>query len=170
MVAPLLLAAMGMQMMGAIGQYQSDKAQNKAQRALQAYNNTMTRLSDSINQNAITTNSILALETSVAQGLQIKENAIDASAQVEVDAAAAGVTGKSVNRVMMDVMRNASERENERQINLRNAKLEADQQRLNSRMGAEMQQDYSYLPKPKIGTYLLKGAMGATKTYMGAQQ
>lgn len=160
------MAMMGAKVLGAIGQYQADKARNKAERAWQAYSNTMTRLSDSVNQNAITSNAILAMETSVAQGLQIERNAIDASAQVENDAAAAGVTGRSVNRVMFGVMRNAAERENERQINLRNSRLETDQQRLNSRMSAEMQQDYTYLPKPKLASYLLGAASGAGQTYM----
>ncbi len=150
--------SLGMNIAGGIMSYQADKAANKAARALQAYNNAMTKLSDSINQNAITTNSILTLDASTAVGTEIRKNAISTQAQIETSAAAADVKGRSVNQAMFDVMRNGANREFERQQNLRNSFLAFDQERLNSRMASNMQQDYSYLPKPNFASYMLNAA------------
>lgn len=135
--------------------YQADKAQWKAQTAWQKYRNTMVNLSNSINQNAITQNEILAQQAFADQALKIKKGSLMSTARAEVAAAAAGVKGRSVNQAMLDVKRNAANREYERQVSFTNANLAFDQQRLQSKMSADMQQDYTYLPKPNSASYYL---------------
>jgi hypothetical protein len=153
-----IAANVGMNMLSAGQSYKADKAQYKASKAWQAYSNTMVRLSDAVNQNAITTNTLMAGDAFAEQALQIKRGSTMASAQVEVGAAAAGVKGRSVNQAMFDVQRNAAAREYERQQGFKNTMLAFDQQRLQSAMSAEMQQDYSYIPKPKAASYFLNAA------------
>lgn len=175
------IANIGMQVFGALGKgakdnagaiglsalytrqaqerYNADLLQWTAQKAWQNYSNTMVRLSDSVNQNAITTNEILSQRAFADQALKIKQGSMVAQARTEVAAAAAGVKGRSVNQAMFDVQRNAANRERERQDGFVAANLAFDQQRLQSSMGAQMQQDYSYLPKPKSSTYYLDAAI-----------
>lgn len=154
----MFAAQAAMSALSAASQYKADKAQAKAQQAFQKYRNTMTRLSDGVNQNAITTNELLMREASAEQGVQIAQQGLFDTARVEVSAAAAGVKGRSVNQTMLDTNRDIAVRERQRQVSLDNAMLAVDQQRLNSSMSAEMQQDYSYIPKPKAATYFLKFA------------
>lgn len=158
-------ANVGMNMLSAGQSYAADKAQYKASKAWQAYSNTMVRLSDAVNQNAITTNTLMAGDAFAEQALQIRKGGILASAQVETQAAAAGVKGRSVNQAMFDVQRNAAARESERQQSFKNTMLSFDQQRLQSSMSAEMQQDYSYIPKPKAASYILNAAMKSFSAY-----
>lgn len=154
-----IAANVGMNLLSGSASYSADKAQYAARKAWQDYSNKMTRLSDAVSQNAITTNQIMAADNLADQALQIKRGGILASAQVESQAAAAGVKGRSVNQAMFDVQRNAAARESERQTAFKNTMLAFDQQRLNSAMTAEMNQDYSYIPKPRAASYLLNAAM-----------
>ena len=124
-------------------------------RAWQNYSNTMVRLSDAVNQNAITTNEILSEQAFAEQAIGIKQSNILTEAQAQVTAAAAGVKGVSVDDVMLDINRNAAEAENKRQNDLAASRLSFDAQRQNSAMSAAQSQDYSYIPRPKLGSYLL---------------
>lgn len=166
----MMAAQAGMSFMQAGQQLAADKAQYKARKAWQTYSNTMVRLSDSMNQNAITTNEIIAQSAFAEQALGIKRSSILTQAKSEVAAAAAGVKGRSVNQSMIDIQRNAAARETERQTSLSNANLAFDQQRLQSRMSAEMQQDYTYLPKPNPATYYLNAAMQTAQSFMSMPQ
>lgn len=156
--------SLGLNLAGGYMSYQADKASAKAAKAWQAYSNTMARLSDGINQNAITTNEILSEQAFADQAIGIKQSNILTQAQAEVSAAAAGVKGISVDDVHRDINRNAAVAENQRQNNLVAARLSFDQQRLSSSMSAAMQQDYSYIPSPKLGSYLL----GAVQKSLGS--
>ena len=150
--------SVGLNFASAFGSYQADKAASKAARAWQAYSNTMLRLSDAVNQNAITTNEIFSMQSFADQAIGIKQSNILTTAQAEVSAAAAGVKGVSVDDVMRDINRTAAVAENQRQNDFAASQLAFDQQRQSSAMSAASQQDYSYLPKPKLGSYLLNAA------------
>ena len=162
----MLAAQTGMNFLQAGMQYDADKQQHKAQVAWQKYSNTMVRLSDAMNQNAITTNELLTQEAFANEAMKIKRGSLLTLAKVETAAAAAGTKGRSVNQAMLDVTRNAAVRESERQTSLRNANLAFDQQRLQSGMSAAMQLDYTYLPKPNAASYFLKAAASSMGTSM----
>jgi len=147
--------SLGLNLLGGYAQYNAAKTQAKAQRAWQQYSNTMVRLSDAVNQNAITTNEILSQQAFADQAINIKQSNILTEAQAQVSAAAAGVKGNSVDDVMLDINRNAANAENQRQNDLAASYLTFDQQRQSSSMSAAMSQDYSYIPRPKLGSYLL---------------
>lgn len=162
----MALAATGLNFLSANESYKADKAQAKAQRAWQAYSNTMTRLSDSVNQNAVTTNQLMAQDAFASQALDLRKESFITQAKVETAAAAAGVKGRSVTQTMFSVQRNAANREAERAQQFQNTMLAFDQQRQNSTMTAAMNMDYSYIPKPKAATYFLNAAQKSMGYFM----
>lgn len=149
---------------------EADKTESKLNRAWQKYSNTMIELSHSTSANAITTNEILSQHAFADQALVGKKTSILTQAKVEVAAAAAGVKGRSVNQAMFDVQRNAGAREAERQRSLSNANLAFDQQRLMGRMSANMQKDYSPIPKPNAASYYLNAGIGMMNSWMDRPQ
>lgn len=148
--------------LGAVSQYSADKGAAKAKRAWQAYSNTMVRLGDRINQNAITDNEVLTLDDSAEQAFDIKKSLLQSEGAIAVAAGSAGVRGKSVNEAVFDVQRSANIAEGRRQKTLAASFLSFDQQRRQSTFAAELNQDRSFIPKPKFSTYLLKAAGSAT--------
>ena len=161
----LFAAMLGLNMLQGAAQYQADKAEAKARKAWQRYSNTMVNLSNSLNQNAITDNEVMAMQESTNQAIDIKKDYLQTAATTEVSAAAAGVKGRSVNQALFDVQRNANIAEGRRQGALENAFLAFDQQRQQSSMSAAMQKDYSYIPKPKFASYMLKAASSSAGSY-----
>jgi len=150
--------------------YRADKAQSQAQRAWQVYSNKMTDLSNSISQNALTQNSILAADATANQALNLRQETILSRARVEVSAAAAGVKGRSVNLTVRDVLRGSAMRESERQEAFRTEMLGIQQQRLNAAFGAASQKDYSYIPKPNAASYYLGATVQTASAFMGAKK
>lgn len=158
-MAWMLAAMAASNMLSAGAKYGADKAEYKAKKAWQAYRNTMTNLSNAVSQNAITSNEILSNAAFARQAMHLQKATMATEGSVEASAAAAGVKGKSVNQVVLSVQRSSAEQERERQIQLETSWMASDQQRVNSAMSAAMQQDYTYLPKPKASTYFLEAAM-----------
>lgn len=138
-----------------------DSRKAKAEKAWQKYRNKMVDLSASINQNALTTNELLAQDAFAAQAIELDKSTILTRARTEVAAAAAGVKGKSVNRSIRRIIATSAEREAERQAEFSAMKSGIRQQRLNTSLSAAMQQDYSVIPKPSPVSYIL-GAVGNT--------
>ena len=151
-------AAFGFNLLSAFGQYSADKANYKAQKALQAYNNKMAKIANAINQNAITQNTTLAIQQSAKKAVYLRKDEITTLGSTAVAAAAAGVRGRSVQQTLTDVQRNAGLLEKQRVDDLEQYFLQADQQRLGSALSAAMNQDYSYIPKPSLTSYLFEAA------------
>ena len=149
-------------------QYKADKAEYKAKKAWQDYRNTMTNLSNAVSQNAITSNEILSNAAFARQAMQLQKATMATEGSVVSSAAAAGVKGKSVNQVVLSVQRSSAEQERERQIQLETSWMASDQQRVNSAMSAAMQQDYTYIPKPKASTYFINAAIKTAEQVAGA--
>ena len=157
--------AAGLNVAGSLAQYGADKAQAKANKAVQEYRNKMTRIADAINQNAITTNTTLAIQNSARQAVFMRRDEISTLGSTVVAAAAAGVRGNSVNKTLLDVKRNAAVQERMRQVDLEQQFLQFDQQRLSSALQAEQNRDYSYIATPKLGTYLLSAGTKVAGMY-----
>lgn len=160
-------AMLGLNMLQGAAQYEADKEEAKAKLAWQKYSNTMTRLSDAMNQNAITENEIITMDAFAEQALDIKKGLLATTASAEVSAAAAGVKGRSVNQSLFDIQRNANIAEGRRQQSLQNAFASFDQQRQSSAMSAALNQDYTYIPKPNFMSYMLKAATNSAQ-YFGS--
>ena len=156
-------AMLGMNAASSLLSFGAQSAQAKAQRAWQAYSNTMVRLSDAQNQNAITTNEVLAMKASTEESIDIQKDFLQSSASAEVAAAAAGVTGRSVSQAMFDIQRSANLAQSRREESLRNQFLSFDAQRKQSTMSAAMQQDHSYIPKPSLASSLLQAGINSAQ-------
>ena len=159
--------AAGLQVAGAMGQYSADKANAKAQKRIQEYRNKMANISNAINQDAITTNTTLAIQQSARQAVYMRRDELSTLGSTAVAAAAAGVRGRSVNATLVDVQRNAGFAESMRQRDLQEQFMQFDQQRLGSALSAVMNQDLSYIPKPSLGSYLMKAATNIVGMKLG---
>lgn len=143
----------GSDLLSGIMSYNSQMKTAKAKRAWQAYSNTMVDLSNAVSQNTITDNTLMAEASFAQEAIDIRRQNLVASASTEVQAAAAGVKGNSVERSLVMVSRNAAEAERNRQIKRESTLMAFQQQRVNAGLQAAMQKDYSYIPKPSfLGT------------------
>lgn len=141
--------------LSASGQYRADKRRYKAQKALQDYNNKMTRIADAMNQNAITTNTTLAIQQSARTAVNLRREELTRMGASTVAAAAAGVRGRSVNNTLLNIQRGAGLKEKARQTDLEQQFLQFTQQRRGSALSAVQNQDLSYISKPSFATYML---------------
>ena len=122
---------------------QADAAVSRARTAYQQYSNTMVDLSVGMQEDNITLNEILYNKASAAQAAQIQESGMTALGEAEVSAAAAGVTGKSVQVSEAHIQGNAAAAEVQRQRDYKFAMLGFDAQRRNVALTGAMQKDYS---------------------------
>lgn len=159
-MAWMMLAAQGLQ---AYGNYRSAKANAKAQRAMKEYRNKMVSIANAVNQNAITQNTTLQIQQSAKRAVFIKADAIRTEGSAEASAAAAGVKGNSVNATLLDIQRNSSLVEKQRADDLENFFLQQQQQRLNSTLSAQQNQDLSVIQRPNLSSHLFGAAIGAAK-------
>lgn len=151
----------------ALSSYGAAKSTAKAQQAYQVYKNAMARISDATTQNVITENQIATNEAYGDQAVGIKQQNILSTAQAEVSAAAAGVKGRSVNQVQLDINRSAALAERTRQNEMAASNLSFAGQRQQSAQSAANAQDYSYIPKPKLASYLLNAAVSVAGSKQG---
>ncbi|MCY1708358.1 virion core protein, T7 gp14 family [Pannonibacter sp. SL95] len=137
----------------------------KVRRQWQDYSNKMVRIADAQNQNAITTNQLLAKERSTVQSYDIQRSALVTKAQAEASAAAAGTSGNSVNAVLLEIDRNEAETQARRVRDLNTQLLQGEQQRSNSALQAVQSLDFSPIPMPKATTYALGFTTDLGATY-----
>lgn len=156
MAVPWMAIAAGSSLLSGLMSFGADKAAAKAQRAFQKYRNTMTQLSNALAQDAITANELISNEQFRRQALQIQSTYQEAAGATQVQAGATDTAGRSVDRSMFLLEQSRDMAEAVRQENLISSWIAFDQQRENAAMSAAMQQDYSYIPKPNLMTYLFK--------------
>lgn len=137
----------------------------KSKRAWQQYNNAMTRLADGQNQNAITTNVNMAIERSTIQGFEIERSEYQTRGAAEAAAAAAGVSGRSVNQTLFQVERSAAVAQHTRMYDLQGQLLGFEQQRQQSAFQTAQQIDHTYIPNPSPISALMGFGGDATKIY-----
>lgn len=155
----------GLQLAGGLSGFIQSSREASYRKKLQEYNNTMTRLSNAINQNGITTNQNMAVERSIAEQFNIERSEYLTLGEAEVSAAATDTAGRSVNQTLYQVQRSADEAESNRLSDLEAQLAGFQQQRLNSAMQTAQQIDYSFIPKPNPVTAMLGMAGDLYKVY-----
>lgn len=147
-----------------IGSFIAAGQKAESDRKWQEYNNKMTRLQDAMNQNAITTNENMRKESKHKQLMQVMKSERSTLATAEVEAAATGTIGRSVNMVLKDINRNAANARQNIEKDDDWQDMQTDNQRLQSAMQTEMQIDLRHIPNPSpaslmlgIGTALVRG-------------
>lgn len=138
----------GLSMMRDVNSFIGAQQKAEAQAKWQAYKNTMTNLSNAQNQNALTTNEILTTRRSVDQGFDIAKQGYITQGQSEVQAAASGTEGNSVNMTLSDIERNTDVAQARRKADLDAQYAQIDNERIQSDFQAARQMDYSPIPQP----------------------
>lgn len=157
----MFAAQMGMSLLQQGSSYGAAAAEARARRKLQEYNNKMSRISDALNQNAITTNVTKAIQASSRAAIALQDQVREITAAADVQAASTGTVGRSVDMVMNEISRGAAQQEYTRQEDLKAYFLQADQQRKQSALSAKLNQDNSYIPKPSAASALFNVGMDA---------
>src|SRR5690606_6144073 len=117
---------------------------------------------------SITSNELISNEQFRRQALEIQSTYQEAAGATQVQAGFAETAGRSVDRSMFLLEQSRDMAEAVRQENLINSWTAFDQQRQNAAMSAAMQQDYTYIPKPNLLSYLFKaGTQSAQMMGMG---
>lgn len=137
--------------------YATASASYKNQKKFQEYSNKMTNISNALNQNAITANVLQAQRQGARQSGQIKQQGNAFMGQVNVQAAATGTVGQSVNQTRMAVAQAQANAQFDVDESLNNAYISAYYQRIQSAQSAAMQQDYSVISEPNALAYLHRG-------------
>lgn len=138
----------------------------KISKKVQKYKERMQALSAATSQNAITTNLTQTMLESGENAIIIQKNRIKAEGAAAVEAAAAGVSGPSVNGTLRDIARNSAQSEYFRQRKLRGDFLQAEASRRGIAMDAKMGKDIGgTLGKPSVAAGLLNVANTGLKLY-----
>lgn len=151
-----LAAVLGIGALSTGYEYSMAKARAKAAEQAQVYNNKMARISNAMNQNAITTNVSQAIRMSARQAGQIQQQGQALASAVSTQAAATSTVGNSVQQSVLAARQSEASAEYSRQEALQASFVAADYQRMNSAMAANMAQDYSPIEKPNAGMYAMK--------------
>lgn len=146
--------------------YKADRDKAKAQKKWQRYSNIMTNFNNAMNQSVISQNEQMATSQAVQEKVNIQRGGMLTEAKVAVQAAAAGVKGRSSNQTLIDVQANVASRERTKEIELDNTLRGFAQSRKQSDMSTKMQQDYSFIPKPSASSYLLSSSMDMAKLWL----
>ena len=129
-------------------------------KASQAYGNTMRKISTAQNLNAVTQNTIAVEDKARRLEGVLQQQSIKDSAAAEVNAAAAGVAGGSVQQTLLGLRRSALNAQNARMRNLVSSQFSADKQKSNIRLAGILGQDISVIQRPSVASSLL--GLGAT--------
>jgi hypothetical protein len=148
------------EVVGGVAATSTRKIQADMNAASQAYGNTMRKISTSQNLNAVTQNTIAVEDKARRLEGVLQQQSIKDSAAAEVNAAAAGVAGGSVQQTLLGLRRSALNAQNARMRNLVSAQFSADKQKSNIRLAGIMGEDISVLQRPSVASSLL--GLGAT--------
>lgn len=150
-----MAASIGVSLLGMGAGSAGSAAAAKAQEKWQKYRNTMVQLSNANNQNAITVNTVREMQKSAREAMSIQEAGMAQTGASEVQAAAAGVQGRSVRATTMNLERGQLHAEETRKQNLQDLFVQETYSRRNSGFAASLQQDYSYIPQPSSVSSML---------------
>lgn len=147
-------AGVASSVLGTVSSLIGQARENKAKKAYQEYMNKMTNLGNATNQNAITQNEIIFNFASAEKAKQIQVGGMSSVAASAASAAAAGVKGNSVTVALNNIVGNAANAEFLRQRDFKYSMLGFDQQRKNSAMGGQLNQNNSYTGSSTVSSAL----------------
>jgi hypothetical protein len=160
-----MYAEMGLNVFAGLGEMFVSSEQAKLAKFQRKYNETMSALSAAQNMNAITDNEIATQDQSVYAKLSIQTAAMQESADYDVEAAAAGVMGKSVR--MGSIQLQADEARADTSLSRQAAaqRRAHGQQRTQVDLQRIYGKDVSPLPKTNIAASLFKIGSGLIDTW-----
>lgn len=164
-MANLMYADMLMNTMGGIGQYLVSREDAKLAASQRRYNRTMSALSASVARNVVTENEAALRDQSVFARLSIQAAGMQERAAFDVEAAAAGIAGNSieVGRAQRQADEHRARTSMERQAMQK--RREYGQQRQQITMDEIRSRDVSPLPRANLGASLFNIAGGLVDTW-----
>lgn len=139
----------------------------KNKKAFQEYSNSMTDLSNAVNQDSITLNQIQYIDASTQQSGKIQTQGMTAAGSIQATAGAAGVRGNSVQVNLAHVEGTAAAAGYNREREFKYAMLGFDQARTTSTLTTAMNKKYSTFAGGSLLQSGLSSAMSVA-TMVGA--
>lgn len=161
----LMLSQMGLSLASSWGNFQTASIQANLQDRIQAYRNTMSKLSAARSLNAVTVNTARAGDVATVNDVMIQKQAMQDQARQEVDAAAAGVTGNSVEMAARDLRASAGRARFAQKRQHHQQMVEISNQRTSIAIGAITNQDVQVIPRPSVGSMLLGAGTNLLNIY-----
>lgn len=138
-----------------ISTFMLGNTQAKMQEAAQAHSNAMRRVSSAQQQNTVTLEEAQIQDKSVRLGAALQEQSMKDRGAAEVSAAAAGVSGGSVNQALVGLKRSAIKAQSARMENMTSQLYATEQQRKNIRVAGVLGQDVSIIQRPSAASAML---------------
>lgn len=151
----IMLAQMGLSIASTASNYFQASAEHKVSSRMQKFRNTMNELSAARQMNAVEVNRVRTDEAGFLADLMLQKQAMQDQAEVENNAAAAGVAGGSVDMVMNDLKASASLASYAQKRKLHDQRTEFKEMKRTIRVNAIMGKDVQVIPKPSAGAALL---------------
>ena len=151
----LMFMQMGLAAVQGWSNYQHAKTNARMERAAQAYRNTMAALSAAQSQNVVTINEINTRDAGMQVAEQQQQQTLRDTGSAEVGAAAAGVSGTSVQLVQRDILASAARANKSRVEQMRQQFASFGQERRNIAVHKAYGKDISVIPRPTAASALL---------------
>ena len=148
-----------------ISDYMIGGIQADMQEAQQAHSNAMRSLSSAQQQNTVTLQEAQLQDKAARLGESLQIASMKDRGSAEVNAAAAGVAGGSVQQALLGLKRSAIQAQDARMRNLSSEMMATQEQRSNIKLAAVMGEDISIIQRPSIGTALLGIGVSVMETY-----
>lgn len=165
MVSPVVAAQLGNQALSAGTDFLLSDIQAKMQRDAQKHRNTMSSISAALQMNSITIAEAQALDQSRRVQKQIAIASMQDKGNAEVNAAAAGVSGGSVDSVMRGLERSALNANYARMRSLDSTLKARGQDRKNVTLSKIFNEDTTVFQSPSMGMALLGLGTKLVDTY-----
>lgn len=153
-MANLMYAEMGLNMFTKVGGYLVSREQAKLARSQRKYEETMAALSAASNKNAINENQIAMEDQTVFARLSIQTAAMQEQADFDVEAAAAGVMGRSIRMGKQQLAADAARAETSLDRQAQAQRRQFGQQRTQVDAARIWGKDVSPLPTANLGATL----------------
>jgi hypothetical protein len=155
-----MYAQMGLQIATGVTGWMQDGIQSRLARSMQKYKNQMRELTAAMNESAIMRNEVAMREASMAMLWQIKKQGARDQGTAVVSAAAAGVSGQSIDKSLRHLKGSELNAVWAEKSRLRGKFQETQQQKTNNRVGAIMGMDITHHPRASIGAHMMGMAAG----------
>ena len=161
----LMYAQMGMQVISALNGIRQQKHEVRMEEISRKYRETMTAISASQQYNTMTDNEIAMRDAAVRTSVALNVQSLQDRGSAEVDAAAAGVKGGSVQATMRGLMRSRLQARQALRMKVAAQAKSASNDRRNLAFSVVMNKDISPLPRVSTSSALLGLGASIIDTY-----
>ncbi len=160
-----MIGNMGMQIINAQTEYSIAKTQAEMQASSRAHRQTMAKISETVQLNSMTQNEIQLQDATRRAGQALQLASMTDKANAEVNAAAAGVAGGSIQSTMNSLERSALNANAARMANYRSADIASQEKRQGIKLQTIFNRDISPITMPSPSMALLGLGKSLIDTY-----